>query len=251
MNRALGMLFLMMVGNLRVASCAATPEWHQESGFRWAELNVPKGGKTGFKLLPAEETGINFTNTLDLRAGEANRVLFNGSGVALGDYNNDGLPDIYFCSLNGHNALYQNLGGIRFKDVTEQSGIVCSNRYCRGAVFADINGDGFLDLLVATAGNGVLCFLNDGQGKFSDVTRSAGTASKYGSVTLALADVDGNGTLDLYVANNRTDDILDKTEADLRMVKGKLTVPPALQRSLVGRKPRVARRRRRQARPRQ
>ena len=209
------------------------PQWHQENGFRWTELSVPKDGKTGFKLLPPQETGINFTNTLDLRAGEANRVLFNGSGVALGDYNNDGLPDIYFCSLSGHNALYQNLGGMRFKDVTEQSGIVCSNQYCRGAVFADINGDGFLDLLVATTGDGVLCFVNDGHGKFSDATSAAGTATRFGSVTMALADVDGNGTLDLYVANNRTDDIRDRGQVDLRMVNGQLTVPPSLKDRLV------------------
>ena len=211
----------------------AEPQWHQESGFRWAELTVPAQGKVGFRLLPPETTGVNFTNTLDLRAGEANRVLFNGSGVALGDYDNDGLPDIYFCSLNGKNSLYKNLGGFRFKDVTSESGIVCSNQYCRGAVFADINGDGFLDLLVATTGDGVLTFQNDAHGKFQDVTASAGTGSKSGSVTLTLADVDGNGTLDLYVANNRTDDIRDKGEVDLRMVNGKLTVPPALKNRLV------------------
>jgi len=222
-----------MAGNLRVASRAAPPQWHQENGFRWTELSVPKDGKTGFKLLPPQETGINFTNTLDLRAGEANRVLFNGSGVALGDYNNDGLPDIYFCSLSGHNALYQNLGGMRFKDVTEQSGIVCSNQYCRGAVFADINGDTFLDLLVATTGDGVLCFVNDGQGKFTNATSAAGTATRFGSVSMALGDVDGNGTLDLYVANNRTDDIRDRGEVDLRMVNGQLTVPPSLKDRLV------------------
>jgi hypothetical protein len=105
------MLFLVVLGGLEVFACAAVSEWHQEIGFRWAELNVPSGGKTGFHLLPPKETGISFTNTLDLRAGEANRVLFNGSGVAVGDYNNDGLPDIFFCSLNGHNTLYQNLGG--------------------------------------------------------------------------------------------------------------------------------------------
>ena len=233
MNRAFGILFLILVAGLESDTRAGSPEWHPEKGFRWAEVKVPNGGKTGFRILPPAETGINFTNTLDLHAGEANRVLFNGSGVALGDYNNDGLPDIYFCSLNGHNALYQNLGGMRFKDVTQQSGIICSNQFCRGAVFADINGDGFLDLLVATTGNGVLCFLNDGQGKFSDVTTAAGTATKYGSVTLALADVDGNGTLDLYVANNRTDDIRDRGEVDLQMVNGKLTVPPALRDRLV------------------
>src|SRR5882724_7183499 len=233
MNRASLMLLAILVGDLEAGISASAPQWHQENGFRWAELNVPKGGKTGFRLLRPEETGINFTNILDLRSGEANRVLFNGSGLAIGDFDNDGLPDIYLCSLNGHNALYQNLGGMRFKDVTLTSGIVCSNQFCRGAVFADINGDGFLDLLVATTGSGVLCFLNDGKGKFSDATTAAGTASKYGSVTMALADVDGNGTLDLYVANNRTDDIRDRGQVDVQMLNGKLAVPPQFKDRLV------------------
>jgi hypothetical protein len=206
----------------------AEQQWHEESGFRWADLDVPVGDKTGFHLLSPKETGINFTNTLDERTGEANRVLFNGSGVAVGDFDNDGLPDLYFCSLNGGNRLYKNLGGLKFEDVTEASGIVCSNRFCRGAVFADVDGDGFLDLLVATTGNGVLCFRNDGRGHFTDVTPAAGTATRYGSVTLALADIDGNGTLDLYVANNRTDDIRDQGQVDLRMVNGRLAIPPNL-----------------------
>jgi len=81
--------------------------WHEAGGFRWAELEVPRSGKTGFTLLSPEQTGINFTNTLDERAGEANRVLFNGSGVAVGDFDNDGWPDLYFCSLNGRNALFK------------------------------------------------------------------------------------------------------------------------------------------------
>jgi hypothetical protein len=218
-------LFVMV---LACSVSFAGQEWHQENGFRWAELKVPSGGKTGFHLLSPEETGIYFTNSLDVHTGEANRVLFNGSGVAVGDFDNDGLPDLYFCSLNGHNALYKNLGGFKFKDVTQDSGILCSNRFCRGAVFADINGDGFLDLLIATTGNGVQVFINDGRGHFSDTTRDAGTATHYGSVTLAMADVDGDGTLDLYVANNRTDDIRDRGQVDLQMVNGKLTVPPSL-----------------------
>ena len=72
-----GILFLM--GGLEVVAWAAAPQWHQENGFRWAELNPPGGGRTGFKLLPPEETGIHFTNTLDLRAGEASspmRIIF-------------------------------------------------------------------------------------------------------------------------------------------------------------------------------
>ncbi|HZR18821.1 MAG TPA: FG-GAP-like repeat-containing protein [Verrucomicrobiae bacterium] len=194
---------------------------------------MPAEGRTGFRLLAPEQTGIYFTNTLDERTGEANRVLFNGSGVAVGDFDNDGLPDLYLCSLDGRNALYKNLGGMKFKDVTAASGIVCSNRFCRGAVFADLNGDGFLDLLVASTGNGVYCFLNDGHGHFTDFTREAGTATAYGSVTMALADVDGNGTLDLYVVNNRTDDIRDHGKVDLQMINGKLSIPPTLTNRLV------------------
>ncbi len=233
MMRAWRILFHVLTGGSGILAASAAPQWHEGQGFRWAELDVPAEGRTGFMLLSPEQSGINFTNILDLRAGVANRVLHNGSGLAVGDFNNDGLPDVYFCSLNGGNRLFQNLGGLRFKDVTQESGIVCSNQYCRGAVFADINGDAWLDLLVATTGNGVACFLNDGSGKFTDATRASGTASRFGSVTLALADVDGNGTLDLYVANNRTDDIRDRGEVDLRMVNGKLTVPPSLTNRLV------------------
>jgi len=227
----MGLLVVAVASHL-VWDCAAA-EWHQEPGYRWDELNVPSGGKTGFRLLTPEETGITFTNILEERTGEGNRVLFNGSGVAIGDIDHDGRPDIFFCSLDGHNALYRNLGGFKFKDITEGSGIVCTNHFCRGAVFADINGDGHLDLLIATTGNGVLCFLNDGQGHFQDITQTAGTATRYGSVTMALADVDGNGTLDLYVANNRTDDIRDHGQVDLQMVGGKLSIPPALRDRLV------------------
>ncbi|HTI73021.1 MAG TPA: VCBS repeat-containing protein [Candidatus Limnocylindria bacterium] len=212
---------------------AAANEWHAAAGYRWADLAVPAGGKTGFTLLPAEATGVNFTNHLDFREAEANRVLSNGSGVAAGDMDGDGLVDLYFCSLSGQNTLYKNLGGFRFQDVTATSGIVCTNKYCRGSVFADIDGDGDLDLLVATTGDGVMCYLNDGHGRFSEWTAQAGTHSPYGSVTLALADIDGNGTLDLYVCNNRTDDIRDRGEVDLKMANGHLVIPPEYKDRLV------------------
>src|SRR6266508_1868833 len=114
-------------------------EWHVEKRFKWAELNVPRGGKTGFTLLTPDQTGIAFTNALEAKAGAANRVLYNGSGVAVGDYDKDGLPDIYFCSLNGRNVLYKNLGNWKFKDVTRETGVTVGDQYYRGAVFADIN----------------------------------------------------------------------------------------------------------------
>jgi len=203
--------------------------WETEPAGRSAALTIAEPDRTGFTLLDPSKTGITFTNTLEEWQGASNRVLFNGSGLATGDFDNDGWPDVFFCGLNTPNRLYRNLGEWRFKDVTEESGIVCPGQFFRGAVFADLNGDGALDLLVATTGQGVRCFQNDGRGKFSDVTAAARTGSPHGSMTLALADVDGNGTLDLYVANNRTDDMRDRGQVNLRLVNGKMAVPPELQ----------------------
>jgi len=175
--------------------------WEAGDGYRRAQLNVPVKGKAGFTLLPQEATGVFFTNTLPETRAMTNVNLMNGSGVALGDYDGDGFCDIYLCHLNGSNALYKNLGNWRFEDVTEQAGVACPGQTSTGAVFADINGDGQLDLLVTSMGGPNACFLNNGHGRFTNVTASAGLVSKLGSTSMALADFDGNGTLDLYVAN--------------------------------------------------
>ncbi|HTG45796.1 MAG TPA: VCBS repeat-containing protein, partial [Verrucomicrobiae bacterium] len=202
--------------------------WQEIPGARWAALPVPVNGKIGFTSLPPEQTKVSFTNTLDEWPAAANRVLLNGSGVAVGDYDNDGWPDIFFCSLNGRNTLERNLGGWRFEDVTAQAGLKRDSRFYRGAVFADVNGDGTLDLLVCVVGGGVECFLNNGQGKFSNGTAPARLISQLGSMTLALADTDGNGTLDLYVANNRSDDIRDRGQVNLQLVNGQVKIPSEL-----------------------
>jgi hypothetical protein len=232
MRTALSCLFIIPVVAMGIFPCAAELQWHQGKGFQWAELQVPKEGKPGFTLLPPEQTGITFTNPLDEHAIAANRVLADGSGVAIGDIYNNGLPDIFLCSLDGHSALFKNLGGMRFKDVTQGSGIVCSNRICRGAVFADINGDSWLDLLISTTGSGVLCFTNKGDGTFVECSEYAGTLSKYGAMTMALADIDGKGALDLYVANNRAEDSRDRVQFDqfeVMTVNGHRDVVPTLQ----------------------
>jgi hypothetical protein len=206
----------------------AAYEWHAGEGYRWAELPPVPKHQAGFTLLSADQTGISFTNRLDEMASARNRILLNGAGLATGDFDNDGLPDLFLCSLSGESKLYRNLGGMRFRDVTEQSGLKRPNVIARGAVFVDVNGDGWLDLLISTLADGVLCFQNDGHGKFTDVTATAGTGSRYGSVTMALADIDGNGTLDLYVANYRSEDIRDRGQVDLLSVKGRMAVPPNL-----------------------
>jgi hypothetical protein len=216
------------------------PRWHEEHGFRFMALDSPKPSPAGFTLVPPEQTGVTFTNRLAEVEGIANRVLWNGSGVALGDYDGDGRPDIFLCGLDTPNALYRNLGGWTFADVTRQAGLDQPGKFFRGAVFADLNGNGWLELLVSTAGRGVLCYLNDGHGHFTDATAAAGTASRLGSSTLALADIDGNGTLDLYVANYRTSDIRDNIgQVGLYMRNGQLIVPPPLADRLMVRSGRV------------
>ena len=99
-------------------------------------------------------------------------------------------------------------------------------------MFADINGDGWLDLLISTMGNGVLCFTNTGKGTFVECSVYAGTLSPYGATTMALADIDGNGTLDLYVADYRAENSRERAEfdkVDVVRVNGRLMVTPALQ----------------------
>ncbi len=211
----------------------ALPEWHQEEGYRWAELTLPDQGNTGFALLPSEETGINFVNVLTDQETTTNRILMIGSGVAIGDYNNDGWPDLYFARLNGDNVLYKNLGDWKFEDVTVEAGVGSPGEYSRGATFSDIDGDSDVDLLVSANGN-LRAFRNEGNGKFTDITKQAGLTSKYGSTTLALADVEGDGDLDLYVANYRTTTFRDGVKnLAMQMQGGKLIIPPELQDRLV------------------
>src|SRR5437899_2134012 len=118
-------------------------QWHEEPGCRWQELSVPEKGATGFQLLSPGETGIDFTNVLLEFSGATNRILHNGAGVALGDYDNDGKLDLFVCGLDTPSALYRNLGQWRFTNAAAAAGLTISNRYQRGAVFADVNGDGF------------------------------------------------------------------------------------------------------------
>jgi len=207
---------------------AADLQWQPIAGGRAARLDVPTGGKAGFTLVRPEQSGVTFTNSLDEWASAGNRVLNSGSGVAAGDFDNDGLVDLFFCSLNQRNRLFKNLGGWKFKDVTDEAGLRFPALYYRAAVFADLNGDGWLDLLVGTVSRGVLCFLNDQRGHFTNATEPADLTSPFANETLALADIDGNGTLDLYVCNNRNDDIRDWPRVPVNYVNKKPTVPPQL-----------------------
>lgn len=227
--RSLVMSVGLGIAMAHITTTAATPDWTTVPGGRWSALPAPSApGKVGFTLQSPEQTSVRFTNTINEWSAAENRVLLNGSGIAAGDFDGDGWPDLFFTGLDAPCRLYRNLGNWKFQDVTAESGVVLQGKNYRGAVFADLSGDNALDLLVATTGQGVLSFQNNGRGQFTNVTRQARLESSAGSVTLALADVDGNGSLDLYVANNRIDDIRDRGQVNLRLVNGKPAVPPEL-----------------------
>ena len=183
------------------------------SGFRSAPLQVPSTGKPGFVQLPPATTGIFFTNHLAVERYVTNQIYLNGSGVAAGDVDGDGLVDLYFCRLDGPNALYRNLGNWKFEDITDKAGVGCADLDATGAAFADIDGDGDLDLIVNSVGGGTRVFLNDGKGHFTEL-RPPLNPGKAG-MSLALADIDGDGDLDLYVANYRADTIRDHPQTHL------------------------------------
>src|SRR5262249_3743563 len=194
------LLLLLIVQSISAASW----DWESHPGFRTAALPVPQSGKTGFTKMDAANTGIIFTNRLSDERSLTNRNLLSGSGVAAADVDGDGWCDLYFCSLGTGNKLFRNLGNWRFEDITETAGVACLGQDSTGAVFADIDGDSDMDLLVNALGGGTRVFINDGHGHFHETTAASGVASSAGSTSMALADVDGDGDLDLFVTNFRS-----------------------------------------------
>lgn len=179
------------------------PPWHQESGYRWRELVVERG-KPGFTRMEGPRSGIDFENAVAESSLVANRVIGQGAGIALGDVDGDGLVDVFLGRSEGCSALYRNLGGWRFEDVTKTAGVGACGRNTTGVAFADFDGDGDLDLVqLATRGPNAV-FVNDGKGHFTERHDTGLDTLGKGGTTLTMADVDGDGLLDLYVANYKS-----------------------------------------------
>lgn len=203
-------VFLLLALRSPIAGAAEALEWKRSDHFRSAALTVPAEGKPGFTMLPPGATGIAFTNAIARSRYTTNQIYLNGSGVTAGDMDGDGLCDLFFAGLGGASALYRNLGSWKFENVTKSSGVNCTDLDASGVAFADIDGDGDLDLVINSVGGGLRIFLNDGHGKFTVLTSSSPLNPARGGSSMALADVDGDGDLDLYVANYRTSTIRDQ-----------------------------------------
>jgi hypothetical protein len=152
----------------------------------------------------AAEVGIDWRmHFLPNEQGQTFKINLydHGSGLAVGDFDDDGHDDVYFCNQLGRNALYRNQGDGTFRDVTEAAGVALGDRVCTGATFADYDRDGRLDLFVTSTRGGNVLFRNLGGGKFKDVTKQAGLSHIGHSQTAVFFDFDNDGRLDLYLTN--------------------------------------------------
>ena len=165
-----------------------------------------------FELLKPEATGVTFANTLPEKAdfNPLNYLYYyNGGGVAAGDIDGDGLPDLYFTSNLGPNKLYRNKGNYQFEDITDKAGVADPDGWKTGVTMADVNGDGRLDIYVSGVdyltmhGRNVL-YINNGNGTFTDRTKEYGLEHVGYSTQALFFDYDGDGDLDMYLLDHST-----------------------------------------------
>lgn len=166
---------------------------------------------TLFERRKPSATSLDFVNTIEEDTTRFNLVdyyyIYNGAGVAVGDVNNDSLPDLYFTGNQVQGRLYLNQGNMRFTDVTESAGFDHEG-WETGATFADVNADGHLDLYICRAGphppeqRTNLLYVNDGDETFTERASAYGIADTSASTQAAFFDYDKDGDLDLFLANH-------------------------------------------------
>ena len=178
-------------------------------------FSCKKSNNTLFEELPSKVTGIDFVNR-SLERKDFNifnyRNFYNGGGVAIGDINNDGLSDIFVTSNFEENKLYLNKGNMQFEDITKKAGIIGKKFWSTGATFADVNGDGAMDIYVCNSGSrdsrGNQLYINQAGQKKGGIPVFVESASQYGladggfSTHAAFFDYDRDGDLDMYLLNN-------------------------------------------------
>lgn len=170
-----------------------------------------KQKNTLFSKMEASHTNIDFNNKLSYEKDfniYTYRNFYNGGGVAIGDVNKDGLPDIFFTANMQPNKLYLNKGNFVFEDITEKAGIGKKGKWSTGVSMADVNGDGFLDIYVCNSGDVKgenrqnELYINNGNLSFTEKAHEYGLDERGLSTHAAFFDYDKDGDLDMFLLNN-------------------------------------------------
>lgn len=170
-----------------------------------------------FRKLSSQKTGIHFNNVIT--ENDSMNILdmeyvYNGGGVAIADFNNDHLPDVFFTGNMVSNRLYLNEGNLHFRDVTAAAGLAGKNKWCTGVATVDINNDGLMDMYVCAsikhnaAERANMLLINKGPDKngvpqFVDEAAAYHLADTSYSTNAAFFDYDNDGDLDLYIVTNK------------------------------------------------
>ncbi|APA65462.1 VCBS repeat-containing protein [Maribacter sp. 1_2014MBL_MicDiv] len=169
-----------------------------------------------FSKIDADQSGITFNNKIietDSFNILTSEYIFNGGGVAIGDFNNDSKQDVFFTGNQVDNKLYLNKGNFTFEDITTISGTAASKKWKTGVATVDINNDGFLDIYICAAmypskeEKANMLFVNQGLNEngipiFKEMAKEYGIADSGNSMNATFFDYDNDGLLDLYVLNN-------------------------------------------------
>ena len=169
----------------------------------------------GFDLLPSELTGIDFNNKIQ-ESEKINHLFYNqiysGAGLAIGDINNDGLSDVFFCGNQVNDKLYLNKGDFKFEDISKKSKIAINPGWSWGVTMADVNNDGYLDIYISRNGDSMkpeerknLLYINNQDLTFTESALKYGLADVGFSSQAVFFDMDNDGDLDMYQVNQLPD----------------------------------------------
>ncbi len=162
-----------------------------------------------FTLLKPSYTGVKFKNTIK-STKDKNILLYanfySGAGVGIGDFNNDGLQDIYFAGNMVQDRIYLNQGNLTFKDVTKEAGIVDDDGWSAGVTIADVNNDGYVDIYVSRELYDYnpekrinFLYINKGDGTFVESAKEYGVADSQRTRHAVFLDYDQDGFLDIFL----------------------------------------------------